>query len=76
MAGTQRLLRVSYSIEDAAAALKVAVPAMRSGFNVNTRAGDLAVCAEDAQALAELLAERLSIRVTAHRREQARLRRA
>lgn len=74
MARTQRLLRVSYSIEDAAEALKAAVPAMRSGFNVNTHAGDLAVCAEDAQALADLLAERLSIRVAAQQGERERRR--
>lgn len=74
MAKTQRLLRVSYSIKDAAEALKAAVPAMRSGFNVNTHADDLAVSADDAQALADLLAERLSIRVAAQQRKRGRRR--
>lgn len=74
MAATQRLLWVSYSIQDAAEALNAAVPAMRSGFNVNTHAGDLAVCVDDARALADLLAERLSIRVAAQQRERERRR--
>lgn len=63
MATLQRLLRVSYSMQDASEALSAAVPAMLSGFNVNTHAGNMSVNGDDAQALADLLAERLRHRL-------------
>jgi len=62
MATLQRLLQASCSLQDASRALVAAVPAMREGFNVNTHAGDMSVNGDDAQALADLIAVRLSVR--------------
>jgi hypothetical protein len=67
MAKLQQLLRVSYSAQDAKKALIAAVPAMRAGFNVNTYMGNLSVNGEDAQALADLLDERLRCRLASPR---------
>ncbi len=68
MAKLQQLLRVSFSTKDAAQALKADVPAMRWGVNVNTRAGNMSVNGDDAQALADLLEQRLRHRLASLRR--------
>jgi hypothetical protein len=72
MAKPQRLLRVSHSKWDAVKALIAAAPAMRSGFNVNTHAGNMSVNGDDAQALADLLVERLNRRVAGASRAATR----
>ena len=60
---TERLLRVSYSTGDARQALKQLVPSMTSGFNVNAVHGICSVNGADAKALADLLAERIALRL-------------
>ena len=59
----QRLLRVSFSNRDARRSLSLVVPAMASGFNVDTFRGRMSVNGEDAVALAELLAQRIEARL-------------
>lgn len=61
--GTQKLYQISFSSADAKAALKTLIPAMESGFNVNTHRGDFSVSGEDAAAVAEFLAERIKARL-------------
>lgn len=68
MAKIQQLVRVSFSTKDATQALKAEVPAMRSGFNVNTYRGNMSVNGDDAQALANLLEERLRHRLASRKR--------
>ena len=68
MANLQQLLRVSFSTQDAAQALRAAVPAMRSRFNVNTHAGNMSINGDDAQALADLLDQRLRQRLASAKR--------
>lgn len=68
MSTLQQLLRVSYSMQEAAQALKTAVPAMRSSFNINTRAGNMSLYGDDAQALADVLEERLRHRLASVKR--------
>lgn len=51
------MLRVSYSPKEAKEALKRAIPAMESGFNVNTSQGDFCLVGEDAKQVMELVAE-------------------
>lgn len=61
--GLQRLLQVSYSDQDAKLALKLMIPSMDSGFNVDTLHGYLSVHGEDARALAALLTDRIVSRI-------------
>lgn len=68
--GTQKLHRVSFSGADAKAALKTLIPAMESGFNVNTHMGDFSVNGEDAAAVAEFLADRIKARLAAEKRAE------
>jgi hypothetical protein len=68
MAKLQQLLQVSFSTKHAAQALKTEVPAMRSRFNINTHAGDMSVNGDDAQALADLLEQRLRHRLASLKR--------
>jgi hypothetical protein len=68
----QRLLQVSYSDKDAKLALKLMIPSMESGFNVDTLHGYLSVDGEDAQALAALLTERIASRRGSRGRRRAR----
>ncbi len=68
MAKLQQLLRVSFSTKDATQALKAAVPAMRSGFNVSTHRGNMSVNGDDARALGELLEERIRHRLASRKR--------
>ncbi len=68
MAELQQLLRFSFSPTDAQQALKAEVPAMRAGFNVNTYRGNMSVNGDDAQALADLLEERLRHRLASRTR--------
>ena len=68
MAKLQQLLQVSFSTKHAAQALKADVPAMRCGFNVNTHAGNMSVNGDDAQALADLLEQRLRHRLASLKR--------
>lgn len=65
--GTQKLYQISFSSADAKAALKTLIPAMESGFNVNTHRGDFSVSGEDAAAVAEFLAERIKARLAAEK---------
>lgn len=65
--GTQKLYQISFSSADAKAALKTLIPAMESGFNVNTNRGDFSVSGEDAAAVAEFLAERIKARLAAEK---------
>lgn len=61
---TQRLLQVSFNNDDAAHALKKAIPSMESGFNINSIHGDMSVAGEDAKAVMDLLAQRLKDRIS------------
>lgn len=57
----QRQLRVSFDKQDAAEALKSAIPSMESGFIINTAQGDLSLHEEDAvmvQRLVKMLARK------------------
>lgn len=65
--GTQKLYQISFSSADAKVALKTLIPAMESGFNVNTHRGDFSVSGEDAAAVAEFLAERIKARLAAEK---------
>lgn len=51
------MLRVSYSNEEAKEALKSAIPAMESGFNINTSQGDISLFGDDAKQVMELVAK-------------------
>ena len=51
------LLRVSIRREDAEQALRTVIPAMESGFNVNTSKGDFALLGDDAKEVMDLVQE-------------------
>jgi hypothetical protein len=61
--GLQRLMQASCSDKDAKLALKLMIPSMESGPNVDTLHGYLSVHGEDAQAIAALLTDRIVSRI-------------
>lgn len=64
------MLRVSYSPEEAKEALEKAIPAMESGFNINTSHGDFSLHGEDAKQVMELVTTLAQSHVNAAWRKQ------